>query len=339
VARKVTPAAGERDLARHNIAVVVPAFRVEHQIGAVLGDIPPVVRHVVVVDDASPDSTAEQVRKGARKDKRVVLIAHERNQGVGGAMRTGFAAALAHDPDIVIKLDGDGQMPAGMIPDLVGPIVRGEADFAKGNRFRPTGSLAGMPLIRRIGNAGLSFLAKAATGYWNCFDPTNGFLAIRADLLRRIPLERVDRSYFFEISFLSQLYLLGAVIQDVPMPARYEDEPSSMAIWKVLLLFPPKLAALLVRRLILKYLVYDFSMGSVYLLGSVPLLLFGLLFGGYNWLRYAQLGVPAPTGTIMLATLPVILGFQLLLSAIGVDLQSVPKVPLERMAPARSPRR
>ena len=245
-------------------------------------------------------------------------------------MVTGFARALEYGAQIVVKLDGDGQMPAAQIAALLAPLVRGEADFAKGNRFRDYGSLTGMPLIRRVGNAGLSFLAKTATGYWNCFDPTNGFLAIKADMLRRIPFEKLDRSYFFEISLLGQLYLHEAVIQDVPISARYADETSSLSIGKVLLLFPAKLLSILARRIVLKYFVYDFSMGSLYMLTGVPLLVFGLLFGGFNWLRYSQLGVPAPTGTIMLATLPVILGFQLLLSAIGVDLQSVPKLPLER---------
>jgi len=323
----------EQALANYNIVVVVPAYRVEREIVSVLSSLPRYVRYVVVVDDNSPDATAEKVSEYARHDDRVVLLTHDRNQGVGGAMVTGFAKALEYGAQIVVKLDGDGQMPTGRILDLVTPLVDGVADFAKGNRFRDFGALAHMPLIRRVGNTGLSFLAKAATGYWNCFDPTNGFVAIRADLLRRIPWEKLDRSYFFEISLLGQLYLLDAVINDVPMPARYAGEASSMSIWKVLLVFPAKLLSMLARRLWLKYFVYDFSMGSLYLLAGVPLLLFGLAFGGFNWVGYSQIGVPAPTGTIMLATLPVILGFQLFLSAIGVDLQSVPKIPLGTLSP------
>ena len=214
---EMRPENNDLALAGYNIVAVVPAYRVERQIMSVLSSMPGYVRQVVVVDDDSPDSTAERVREYARQDDRVVLLSHDRNLGVGAAMVTGFARALEYGAQIVVKLDGDGQMPAAQIAALLAPLVRGEADFAKGNRFRDYGSLTGMPLIRRVGNAGLSFLAKAATGYWNCFDPTNGFLAIQADMLRRIPFEKLDRSYFFEISLLGQLYLHEAVIQDVPI--------------------------------------------------------------------------------------------------------------------------
>ena len=145
-------------------------------------------------------------------------------------------------------------------------MCQGKADFAKGNRFRDFAALRKMPLIRRIGNMGLGFLAKAATGYWNLFDPTNGFLAIRAETLAQLPLDQIDRGYYFEISMLANLYLLGAVVQDVPMPARYRDEVSNLAVERVLLEFPFKLLGTFVRRVVLKNFLYDFSMVSIYLL-------------------------------------------------------------------------
>lgn len=316
------------DLHGRNITVVIPAFRAEREIASVLTAIPDFVRHIVVVNDGSPDQTAARVEQISADDPRILLLNHQHNQGVGAAMVTGFRKAIDLDSQVVVKLDADGQMDPERLYDLVEPLVLGQADFAKGNRFRGSPALGRMPLIRRLGNTGLAFLAKAATGYWNCFDPTNGFVAIRGDMLARLPLNRLDRSYYFEISLLNELYLQEAVVREIPMPARYGDEASSLSIGKALLSFPPKLLGHLIRRIILKYFVYDFSIASVYFATGMPLLMFGIGFGGYNWLRYSQLGVLTPTGTVMLATLPVILGFQLVLSAIGVDIQSVPRDPV-----------
>ncbi|RJP52648.1 MAG: glycosyltransferase family 2 protein [Anaerolineaceae bacterium] len=310
---------------RFKIAVVIPAYRVERDIQAVLRGIPSYVRAIIVVDDASPDSTADLVTASAKKDKRIRLIRHEQNQGVGGAMLTGFRKALELGAQIVVKVDGDGQMDPARIPALITPLIEGSADYAKGNRFRDFHALQQMPVIRRIGNLGLSFLTKAATGYWNLFDPTNGYFAIRADVLAQIPLEKIDKGYFFETSMLSHLYLLDAFVMDVTIPARYGNETSSLSIRRVLFQFPFKLARTLLRRIVLKYFIFDFSMISIYFATGVPLLLFGLIFGVTKWIQYAKLGIAAPTGTVILPTLAVILGIQILLSAIEIDLYAAPR--------------
>lgn len=315
---------------RYRIAAVIPAYRVEKEIRSVLRGLPAYIRHIVVVDDASPDHTADLVTALGKRDRRLVLIRHEQNQGIGGAMVTGFRKALDLDAQIIVKVDGDGQMDVSHLSDLLTPLVQGTADYAKGNRFRDFTALRQMPVIRRIGNMGLGFLAKAATGYWNLFDPTNGFLAIRAATLDLLPLDQIDRGYYFETSMLANLYLLGAVVQDVPMPARYQGEASSLLIHRVLLEFPPKLFGTLIRRIFLKNFIYDFSMGSIYLLTGLPLLFFGLIFGIIKWIQYAQLGIAAPTGTVILPTLSLLLGIQLLLSAIEIDLRSTPKQPLAK---------
>jgi dolichol-phosphate mannosyltransferase len=316
------------DLKSRNIAAVVPAYRVEGQIRSVLQDLPAYLRHIIVVDDASTDRTAVLVAAAAKRDRRVILLRHKKNQGVGGAMITGFQKARDLGAEIIVKVDGDGQMDLSYLPALLSPLVQGKADYVKGNRFRDFAALRRMPLVRRIGNMGLGFLAKAATGYWNLFDPTNGFLAIRAETLDQLPLDQIDRGYYFEISMLANLYLLGAVVQDVPMPARYRDEISNLAVERALLEFPFKLLGTLVRRAVLKNFLYDFSMVSIYVLAGIPLLLFGLVFGGIKWVHYWRLGVPAPTGTVILPTLSVLVGIQLLLSAVESDLRSVPKQPL-----------
>jgi dolichol-phosphate mannosyltransferase len=326
-----SPPRGEGDLnqfEKHCIAAVIPCYRVEREIQSVLQTIPSYINHIIVVDDASPDATADLVSASAKSDDRITLIRHPSNLGVGGAMVTGYRQALELGAQMVVKIDGDGQMNMAHLPTLLQPLMEGKADYTKGNRFRDLKSLQNMPFIRRMGNMGLAFLAKAATGYWHTFDPTNGFSAIRAEALGELPLDKVDRTYYFETSMLANLYLIGAVVKDVPMPARYQGEVSSLLVHRILFEFPPKLFSTFLQRLVLKNFIYDFSMASIYLLAGLPLLLFGLLFGIYKWIHYANIDVPAPTGSVMLATLSVLLGIQLLLSAIEIDLRSIPFEPL-----------
>ncbi len=311
------------DFKKFTIAIVIPAYRVEREILSVLRGLPPYIKHIIVVDDASPDSGADLVAAAAKKNKRITLIVHPQNQGVGGAMVSGFRKAIELGAQIIVKLDGDGQMDPTHIPALILPLIEGKADYVKGNRFRDFNSLQQMPLLRRIGNLGLSFLTKAATGYWNIFDPTNGFFAIRAEILFQIPLDRLDKRYFFETSMLANLYMLDAFVLDVPIPAKYGNEISNLSIRHVFFEFPIKLARTFLRRIILKYFIHDFSMISVYLLSGIPLLLFGLIFGVIKWIHYAELGIPAPTGTVMLPTISVILAIQILLSAVEIDLNSM----------------
>jgi dolichol-phosphate mannosyltransferase len=318
----------EANFRKYKIAAVIPAYRVAGHIESVLGGLPSYLKHILVVDDASPDATAELVSAAAKRDRRILLLRHPSNRGVGGAMVTGFQKALELGAQIVVKIDGDGQMDPAYLPSLLTPLITGKADYTKGNRFRDFDALQRMPVIRRLGNMGLSFTTKAASGYWNCFDPVNGFFAIRAEVLARLPFERLDRGYFFETSMLANLYLLDAFVLDVPMPARYGTEVSSLSIRRVAFEFPVKLIGTFLRRVALKYFVYDFSMMSVYVLTGIPLLLFGLIFGITKWIQYAQLGTTAPTGTIMLATLPVIVAIQVLLSAIEIDMHALPRQPL-----------
>jgi dolichol-phosphate mannosyltransferase len=210
-----------------SIAVVIPCYRVAPQVLGVIAQVPPSVRHVVLVDDASPDNLREVL--AAASDPRVVVVRHERNRGVGGAMKSGFAMALEMGADIVVKVDGDGQMDPGLIPRFIAPLISGQADFTKGNRFDDPFSIQQMPIVRRIGNIALSFLVKAASGYWHLFDPCNGFLAIRVAVLRTLDFDRLDDRYFFEISLICEMYFANAVIQDIPMRSVYTGDPGSLS--------------------------------------------------------------------------------------------------------------
>jgi dolichol-phosphate mannosyltransferase len=309
---------------QYKIAVVIPVFCVEQEIESVLLGIPNYIGLIIIVDDCSTDHTCDVVNRIASDDKRIILIRHTNNQGVGGAMISGFRKALELDAQIVAKMDGDGQMDPSFLPELIYPLLNGYADYTKGNRFRDFTALQQMPLIRRFGNVCLGFLAKISTGYWNIFDPTNGYVAIRGNILNQLQFERIDRTYFFEMSMLSNLYLIDAKVVDVAMPARYGKEISNLRIFQVLLEFPPKLFVNFLRRVILKYFLYDLSMVSIYIISGIPLLFFGLIFGLIKWIKYSNIGVAAPTGTVILPTLSLIVGIQFLISAINIDINSVP---------------
>ncbi len=308
-----------------SIAVIIPAYCVAKEIEGVLLSMPAFVDHIIVVNDGSPDQTAAIVEKRRKQDERIVLLSHPVNQGVGSAMLTGFQQALALQADLIVKVDGDGQMDLAFLPHLISPLLRNQADYAKGNRFYDFVALRKMPFIRQFGNTILGFLTKTATGYWNIFDPTNGYIAIRAETLNQLNLHTIARTYYFETSMLANLYLVNARVVDVPIAAIYRDETSNLKISRVVFEFPLRLLKDFLKRILLKYFLYDFSMASVYILTGLPMLLFGVIFGIVKWVEYARQALAAPTGTVILPVMCILLGIQFLLAAIHIDIQSTPK--------------
>ena len=307
------------------IAVVIPCYNVAKHIKDVICNIPDSISYIIAVNDCSKDDTEAILLKLANENKRIIYIRHEVNQGVGGAMISGYKRSMELNADITIKMDGDGQMDASYIPALVKPLVHDKADFTKGNRFRELKALQAMPLSRRIGNLGLSFIIKAASGYWNVFDPTNGFTAIKNETLKSMNFNKIHKRYYFETSVLIELYYANAVVKDIPMKAKYGDEVSGLSRTKTLFQFPPKLFIAFIRRLILKYFLFDFNIASIYTIFGLPLFLFGLYYGITNFLKYSRNDIGAPTGTVVIPTLLIILGFQLLSSAVTYDITNYPK--------------
>lgn len=301
------------------IAVAIPCYKVEQHLQQVVTGLPDFVDSIILVDDCSPDSTPKLIDQLVNGN-RIIAIHHPQNKGVGGAMKSAFLKAIETGMDVVVKIDGDGQMDSRFIAPMIDAL--NDADFAKGNRLFDRQMLCKMPFVRRIGNMGIGFLVKASSGYWNVSDPVNGFFAIRTQTLRQMDLQRVADRFFFESSMLIEMHYTGARIKEVTMPAIYADEKSNLSISKTLLSFPPKLIAAWLRRLHLSYFVYDFNICSLYLLAGIPLFLFGLIFGLCEWIHYASLGLGAPTGTIMVAVLTFILGFQMLLSAAQYDISA-----------------
>jgi len=307
------------------ISVVIPCYNVARHIKEVVCKIPPEISWIIAVNDCSKDDTGVILAGLQQENKRIVYINHEVNKGVGGAMLSGFQKSLELNCDITMKMDGDGQMDASYIPELLKPLKDDKADFTKGNRFRDLNALRKMPVIRRIGNIGLSFMIKGASGYWNIFDPNNGFFAIKNETLKNINFKKIHNRYFFESSMLIELYHVNAVVKDVPMKARYGDEESGLSVTKTLFEFPPRLFIAFIKRIALKYFLFEFNIASVYILFGFPLFLLGAIYGIVNFVKYGSSHIPAPTGTVVIPTLLIILGFQLLLSAINYDITNYPK--------------
>lgn len=308
------------------IAVVIPAYRAAATIEEVISTVPDFVRHIVVVDDASPDRTADAVRELG--DKRVHLVEHERNEGVGGAVLTAYQRARMLGAEIVVKMDADGQMDPEYLLALVTPIVLGEADYTKGNRFLHERELRAMPGRRRFGNAGLSFLTKLASGYWSIFDPTNGYTALHASLVPLLGAAPIAKRFFFESSMLLNLSLLRAVVRDVYIPARYGAARSHLSETRAAMQFPWQLLRGFLRRIRLQYFVRDFTAVSLYLVFGLLLTLFGTVWGAWHFFISSQTGVVATTGTVMISVLPLVIGVQLLLQAVTLDIQSAPTTPI-----------
>lgn len=309
------------------IAVVIPCYRVAAKVLRVIECIGPEVGWIIAVDDACPEHSADVIEKGCR-DPRVTVLRHENNQGVGGAVMTGYAFALALNAEAVVKLDGDGQMDPALIPALCAPLLRGRADYVKGNRFYRVSDVSGMPTVRLLGNAGLSFLTKLSSGYWHLFDPTNGFTAIHRTLLGELDFARIAKRYFFESDLLYHLNQLRAAVAEMPMPAKYGDEQSSLRPMRVIGLFLRGNLRNFIRRLLYSYFLRGFSAASVELLIGLPLLIFGVLFGACRWWLSATQGLPATAGTVMVAALPLILGVQFMLSWLNFDVAAEPRHPI-----------
>ena len=309
------------------ISVVIPCFRVTRHVLDVIARIPSDVERIYAVDDACPDGSGGYIETHC-KDPRVVVLRNAVNLGVGGAVATGYRRALDDGMHIVVKIDGDGQMDPALLPQFVAPISAGQADYTKGNRFYRPESLAGMPGIRLFGNAALSFINKLSTGYWPLMDPTNGYTAIHTSVLRRLPLHKLDRRYFFESDMLYQLGTMRAVVHDVPMDAVYAGEPSSLRVSRVLPEFLVKHLVRFFKRYVYLYLLRDFNLGSLYSIAGVLLLAGGTVFGLANWVHGAMVGQPASSGTVMLAALPVLVGIQFLIAFLHYDVSHLPTEPL-----------
>ncbi len=310
-----------------SIAVIIPCYGVGESILGLLKDIGPEADQIYLVDDGCPKHTGDLVEKGST-DTRVKVLQHESNQGVGAAVITGYRAALEDHCDIIVKIDGDGQMDPALIPRFILPIIERRADYTKGNRFFYVETVQNMPWIRLQGNIILSFLTKVSSGYWRIFDPTNGYTAVHAKVVKNLPLDKIARDYFFESDMLFRLGLLRAKVIDIPMASIYRDEKSHLRISRIIPGFLTSHLANFTKRIIYNYFLRDFQMVSVGIVLGIPMILFGVIFGIIQWASGSIAGILASPGTVMVASLPILIGSQLLLLAIGQDISNQPDEPV-----------
>jgi glycosyltransferase involved in cell wall biosynthesis len=306
------------------IAVVIPCYRVSRQVLGVIARVGPECSGIYAIDDACPENSGDAIESECA-DPRVWVLRHRRNMGVGAAVLSGYRAALQDGADVIVKIDGDGQMAPELLPGFVAPILGGQADYCKGNRFYELDNIDRMPLVRKVGNAALSFMTKLSGGYWDIFDPANGYTAIHASVARRLPFDKISERYFFESDMLFRLNTIRAVVVDIPMDATYGDETSSLKVFRIFPEFFYKNLRNGLKRTFYNYFLRDFSIASLELVVGLAMLAFGTIYGSVHWIASAHAGVATPPGTVMLAALPVLVGVQLLIAFVGYDIASVPK--------------
>ena len=312
---------------RPRVAVVIPCYKVTRHILGVIAGIGPAVSHILVVDDHCPDGSGHLVETGCR-DPRVVVIYRAKNGGVSAATMTGYRHAYRMGVEVAIKMDGDGQMDPADIPRLIAPILEGRADYVKGNRFFDFDHVRAMPTLRLLGNAGLSFLTKISSGYWGTFDPVNGFTALAMPLVPWLPANKIAPRYFFESDLLFRLYLMRAVVLDMPQMAHYGDEVSGVRLGSAFIEFLKKNLRNTAKRIVYCYFLREVNVATLALLLGLTGLIGGGLFGTAKWIEGVHQGIPSSSGTVMLAALPVMLGVLMLQSFLSYDINNVPRQPV-----------
>lgn len=310
-----------------SVAVVIPAYNVGGRILNLLARFDDSVSWIFVVDDRCPATTGAWVRANV-VDPRVRVILNECNLGVGGATAVGFRAAFEVGAEIIVKVDGDGQHRPEWVPELVAPIARGDADMVKGNRFvNLRDCLRSMPPCRFCCNIAHSVFSKPVTGYWNLFDPANGFLAIHRKIVGHLPWGKIDNGYFFETDLLFHVGMLKAKVVEVPVDPVYADGMvSGVKLWREALPFGLKSFRNLVKRVAHSYFSRaGFGLPSVFLMLGCVAVLFPAFFGLWHLMTSEE---PAMARMFTLAGLPILAGMLMLARFLHHDLSRRPSRPV-----------
>lgn len=313
---------------KHKIAVIIPTYDARDTILDVIRTIPAFVDKIYIIDDGCPSKSGRIVSENC-KDNRVYIFTNKTNLGVGGATIIGYENAIKDKNDILVKMDSDGQMDPKQIERLLMPIINGNADYTKGNRFHNIEDLRQMPKIRVFGNGILSFINKLSSGYWDIFDPTNGYTALHVSVAQKLQFGKIEKDYCFETDLLFRLGLLRAVVWDIPMQSIYGNERSGLIINKLVF----KLLALhsrnLYKRIFYNYYLRDLSIASIELILGIVCFLFGLYYGLSSWFVSSRTDIPATAGTVMMSALPLLIGMMLFLGFLHYDIANVPKKPIK----------
>ncbi|MFH1571932.1 MAG: glycosyltransferase family 2 protein [Gemmatimonadota bacterium] len=305
------------------VGLAIPARNEERLIGPTLDAVPEYVDRVYVVDDGSTDGMVELVRQRAARDPRIELLQHDRNRGVGQAIITGYRRASQEACDLVVVTGGDNQMPMEQIGDLLDPLVDGQADYTKGNRFlMPDIGLEDMPWSRMIPNALISIMTKVASGYYKIFDVVDGFTAITRRAIDLVNWEQAWKGYGYPMDFLLRLNAYGLRVRDVPRRAIYleGERQSQIKGFRYFLRVAPMLVRGFFWRLLTRYLVRDFHPLIFFYFFGLLFFPLGVTFGCYLvYSQWAGLGVSGPRAVV--CALLIIMGIQFLLFAMLYDMQ------------------
>ena len=302
---------------------IIPCYKSKGKAEKVVLETLKYVDKVVCIDDDCPFNTGEHIRKKI-KDENLLIIKNEINMGVGGAFKVGLAAALDMGADYVIKIDSDGQMNPALIPLFMTPLKKNIASFVKGNRFKTSNVLYNMPKLRLIGNLVLGILTKFSTGYWELFDPTNGFIAFKTELLNKFPLHKLDNRFFFETDLLFRMSLIDTFILEIPMEAIYGDEISNLNAIKEIPNFLLKHSLLIPKRIFYNYFLLDFNPGSLFLLISSFFGVLSFSLASYYFIYSKMNALATPTGIQTLFLTLFIISLQFFMNFIHYDISQKP---------------
>ena len=302
-------------------AVIVPACNEEKLIGKVLETVPSFIDHIIVVDDASSDRTGEVVKAHQEEDSRILYLRHPRNEGVGGAISTGYKWARDNEISISVVMAGDAQMDPEDLPKLLDPVVDGEVDYSKGNRLFTGRAWSVIPKTRYMGNAVLSFLTKIASGYWHIADSQSGYGAVNLEVLKAIDLDSIYKRYGMPNDFLVRLNVYQFRVRDVSVNPIYGiGERSGIRIYRVVFTLSLLLLKLFLWRLKEKYVIRDFHpLVLFYFLGFI-LTPIGVVFGCYLLIFRFFVGPVAATSALFAAFFA-ISGLQSLFFAMWFDME------------------
>ncbi len=304
-----------------SIAVIVPALNEERLIGRVISSIPSYVDHVIIVDDCSTDGTAGVVKTCQNQDSRIIYLHHATNQGVGGAIASGYRWVRDHEIDIAVVMAGDAQMDPNDLPRLLDPLAEGKVDYTKGNRLFTGKAWQIIPKTRYLGNAVLSFLTKIASGYWHVADSQSGYAAVSLEVLKTIDLDTIYRRYGMPNDFLVKLNVYQFRVRDVVVNPVYGiGERSGIKIPRVVFTLSFLLLKLFFWRLKEKYIIRDFHPLVLFYLLSFVLIPIGVIFGGYLLVYRVFVGPVAATSALFAAFFT-ISGLQSLFFAMWFDME------------------
>lgn len=304
---------------------VIPCYRTTTTAALVAKKCLEFVDLVVCVDDCCPDRTGDCI-ESLINDERLKVIRHQRNKGVGGATKSAIRYAIDMNVDIIVKLDSDGQMDPDLIPDLMMPLLDGKADMCKGNRFTDLDVVVSMPLVRLLGNTCLSFLTKISTGYWELFDPTNGFLALTIKTANRIQLDKLDDRYGFETDLLFRCGIHDLVIAEMPMKAIYADEVSSLNPYREVYRLAIRHVTIGFKRILYQYIILDFNPGSLSMLLGLAFGTVAFMVGIRSLVKGVLTGVPTPLGTQTIFLACFIIAVNLIIAFVFYDSTQRPLV-------------